>query len=206
MIESRQFPNRPESVTAARRLVSRLLASAPQSIVDAVELMVSELAANAIRHAQSGFTLTVERGPQQVHVEVTDAGSGTPTMRSPAPTQPTGRGLRIVETFSDSWGIRPSTTGPGKTVWFELALHHLDGQPADDVRISRLVLGQGHGAASAPGPRITQRTPTDGSRNPRCRSAHYEGRPRHVEPARMRIRAFRPCASARAIETRPARR
>ena len=32
---------------------------------------------------------------------------GTPTMRSPGPDEPSGRGLQIVDMLSESWGVVP---------------------------------------------------------------------------------------------------
>jgi hypothetical protein len=37
---------------------------------------------------------------------------------SPTPRELTGRGLRIVDTLSQTWGVTHS--GRGKTVWFTL--------------------------------------------------------------------------------------
>jgi anti-sigma regulatory factor (Ser/Thr protein kinase) len=82
--------------------------------------MVSELATNSIRHAGTGFQVRVERSADEVRVEVIDRGSGVPAVRSPTPSDTSGRGLRIVENFADNWGVRSSP--PGKSVWFTLAL------------------------------------------------------------------------------------
>lgn len=74
------FPGIPDSVAAARRFVTGMLrlcpqTSAPDEVVHRVELIVSELCTNAIRHTRSGdpgqkfhvHVCTDERG---VHVEV----------------------------------------------------------------------------------------------------------------------------------------
>jgi anti-sigma regulatory factor (Ser/Thr protein kinase) len=137
MTATLQFPSEPESVTAARHYVGQALAGCPRQLVDAAQLMVSELATNCIRHAQTGFTLTIEQTSDRVHVEVSDTGGGHPALRSPAVTEPTGRGLRIVEIFSDDWGVRSNPGRPGKTVWFSLhippvARHAVDGDSSSD--------------------------------------------------------------------------
>jgi two-component sensor histidine kinase len=121
MKRSRQFSREPTSVGAARRFATQLLKGVPAETLDAVELMVSELATNCIRHADSGFEITVIRSGNQVRVEVTDDAGGTPVMRSPGPEEPTGRGLRIIDIFSEAWGIehKPAL---GKTVWFQVSL------------------------------------------------------------------------------------
>lgn len=118
MRKSRTFPNRPDSVRASRQFVARLLGDAPTGVSEAVILMTSELATNCIRHAGSAFALTIEVTPEQVRVEITDTGAGTPTRRSPEPTETSGRGLQIVETLSDDWGVTPATRAGTKTVWF----------------------------------------------------------------------------------------
>jgi anti-sigma regulatory factor (Ser/Thr protein kinase) len=119
--DERTFPNSPNSVTGARRFVLDTIRGVAREVSDSVALMVSELATNSIRHAGTGFRVRVDHTPAEVRVEVIDRGGGAPTVRSPAPTEPSGRGLRIVENFADSWGVRASP--PGKVVWFTLALH-----------------------------------------------------------------------------------
>jgi serine/threonine-protein kinase RsbW len=112
----RRFPAELGSVKAARHFARAVLSDVPTATADAVELLVSELATNSIKHADTAFELAVDHNPREVIVEVTDDGPGDPIPRDPAPTDPTGRGLRIVETMSDKWGVRHA--GETKTVWF----------------------------------------------------------------------------------------
>jgi anti-sigma regulatory factor (Ser/Thr protein kinase) len=116
MTSVRKFRCQPESVPAARLFVRDVLRDQSRDILDAVELMASELATNCVQHAQSCFELVVNDAKRQIRVEVRDKGPGEPEPRSPAPTERSGRGLRIVEAMSESWGIDPSSGG--KTVWF----------------------------------------------------------------------------------------
>jgi hypothetical protein len=102
--------------------VSGIVSDLPGELQDAVSLMVSELSTNALVHASSGFDVAVERSDESVLILISDQGDGTPLVRSPDPSEPHGRGLRIVETLSDDWGIMPSP-GAGKTVWFRMSLH-----------------------------------------------------------------------------------
>jgi anti-sigma regulatory factor (Ser/Thr protein kinase) len=106
-----------KSVPAARQFVRETLRERSPATVDAAELMASELATNSVRHGKSEFELTIQARPQ-VRVEIRDANRSEPVMADPAPLDPTGRGLRIVQAMSDGWGIIPSTDG--KTVWFVL--------------------------------------------------------------------------------------
>jgi anti-sigma regulatory factor (Ser/Thr protein kinase) len=114
---TRTFPHESESVPAARRFATSALRGVSADTLEAVELMVSELATNCIRHTDSGFELTISRTGGDIRVEATDGAGGRPRMRSPKPTDPSGRGLRIVDMLSAEWGVdpRPAT---GKTVWF----------------------------------------------------------------------------------------
>jgi anti-sigma regulatory factor (Ser/Thr protein kinase) len=117
---SRTFPHEAQSVPAARRFATTALRGASTEILEAVELMVSELATNCIRHTNSGFDLTIIRSGPEIRVEATDHAGGTPTMRSPKPTEPSGRGLKIIDMLSAGWGVH-SASGLGKTVWFTIS-------------------------------------------------------------------------------------
>ena len=122
MTERCEFPNSTLSVGDARRFVAAALEGVDAEVVETVTLLVSEISTNSILHARTGFTLECELGADVVRVAIADLGSGDPTVRSPAVTDTAGRGLRIVETLSDSWGIEESDSGRGKTVWFTVGL------------------------------------------------------------------------------------
>jgi serine/threonine-protein kinase RsbW len=120
MTRARRFRCSRESVSAARRFALDVVGKRPNETLDAIELMVSELATNCVQHAQSDFEIEVGVSPREIRVEARDTGEGRPAPRSPGPSEPTGRGLRIVEAMSDSWGIIPGARG--KAVWFALSL------------------------------------------------------------------------------------
>lgn len=119
---ARSFSHHPDSVTAARRFVADLLSDQEPSVSESVQIMVSELATNCIRHTPNGFELGVELTEDAIRVEVSDRGDGVPSPQDPPPTQPSGRGLRIVAALADDWGVTPVPTGKGKTVWFTRGL------------------------------------------------------------------------------------
>jgi serine/threonine-protein kinase RsbW len=122
MKRRRSFLRDPRSVSAARRFAMESLRIGTDAEVrDAVELMVSELATNCVRHTNTAFDLTVDQSEEEIRVEVTDWAGGRPTMHSPGPDEPTGRGLRIVNVLSDAWGVEHRAAA-GKTVWFTVAL------------------------------------------------------------------------------------
>jgi anti-sigma regulatory factor (Ser/Thr protein kinase) len=116
MSETRSFPCRRESVPEARRFAREVLVGESVQTRESVELMVSELATNCVRHAQSEFRLTIELGATEIRVEARDRGGGRPALRSPTPYEPTGRGLQVVQALSAAWGVEPR--GAGKSVWF----------------------------------------------------------------------------------------
>jgi anti-sigma regulatory factor (Ser/Thr protein kinase) len=120
MRTTRSFPHEPESVPAARRFATKALRGSLPETLEAVELMVSELATNCIRHTDSGFELTITRTGHDIRIEATDQAGGTPTMRSPKPTDPSGRGLKIIDMLAAEWGVRADSP-LGKTVWFTIA-------------------------------------------------------------------------------------
>lgn len=114
----RHFPCQPESVTAARRFVRDVLSGRPSEVIEAAELMTSELATNCVRHARTDFELSISAN-DEIRIQVRDTGGGRPTVLSPAAEEPSGRGLRIVDALADEWGIAPGSDG--KTVWFAIA-------------------------------------------------------------------------------------
>ena len=127
-MDARRFPNRSTSVRLARRFVADQLSDlAPDlapDLVEAVTLMVSELATNCVRHADADFTVRVQFEADRVRVVVADDGPGSPQLRSPTPSEPYGRGLQIVSEFSDEWGF-DVVPEAGTSVWFSV---HLGGR------------------------------------------------------------------------------
>jgi anti-sigma regulatory factor (Ser/Thr protein kinase) len=116
---TRTFPAEATSVAAARRFAASMVTEGPTELRETVELMVSELATNCVRHVNASFEVSIERTDDSYHVEVRDEGGGRPAMRSPAPEDVSGRGLRIVDMLAARWGVRYDADA-GKTVWFTL--------------------------------------------------------------------------------------
>jgi len=76
--------------------------------VDDARLIISELVANAIRHAQplpdGNLGISWRLDPRGVQVAVTDGGAATQPRRVHAPASArAGRGLALVEELSISW-------------------------------------------------------------------------------------------------------
>jgi anti-sigma regulatory factor (Ser/Thr protein kinase) len=120
-----RVPWAPSAVGQTRRVLVGDLEDRGVSAetVGEAEIVVSELIANALRHARP-----LADGMIRVHwkvkagvveVEVSDGG-GTSTPR-PAPQSvwsSTGRGLRIVRSLAHEWGVTDERNG--RTVWAAL--------------------------------------------------------------------------------------
>ncbi|MFF5155263.1 ATP-binding protein [Streptomyces sp. NPDC000348] len=89
---------------------------------DSVELVVAELAANAVTHGRvpgrdAELRLSREDGGH-VRVEVDDArGERLPEAREAGTGEDGGRGLLLVTALAEQWGTAPRPGAPGKTVW-----------------------------------------------------------------------------------------
>jgi anti-sigma regulatory factor (Ser/Thr protein kinase) len=117
--ESEQrFPPDPESVPAARRFVLAVAGTGDHQVDDRLSALVSELATNAVLHARTAFRIRVWSDRDRIRVAVSDLSVHGPVARAYAPSQPTGRGLMIVESLADRWGVTPEEGG--KSVWFEI--------------------------------------------------------------------------------------
>ncbi|MBK3597083.1 MULTISPECIES: ATP-binding protein [Streptomyces] len=132
---TRTFSQLLSSTRRGARL-ARLLAGtelrtwgAPQDLTERAELVVAELAANAVLHGLVPgrcFRLTLAYDPAagRLRVEVTDARGETHPQPPPADTEPGaphtgGRGLLLVAALTDHWDCVPHPPG-GKTVRAEL--------------------------------------------------------------------------------------
>jgi anti-sigma regulatory factor (Ser/Thr protein kinase) len=119
---------RPESVRGARGFVSETLCDwGLDLMIEDVELVISELVTNALRHAllhvqtaeplgSPPIRLSLIRVDGYLMCAVTDPSSAIPLRREPDYAAQTGRGLHLVEAFSRSWGWTPLPAA-GKIVW-----------------------------------------------------------------------------------------
>jgi anti-sigma regulatory factor (Ser/Thr protein kinase) len=92
---------------------------------EVAELLASELVTNALVHTDDGAVVTATVDADTLRVEVRDFVPGLPAEQVPTAGHPPtadhrthGRGLVLVQSLADAWGIR--THGLGKVVWFEL--------------------------------------------------------------------------------------
>jgi anti-sigma regulatory factor (Ser/Thr protein kinase) len=105
---------RAEAARLARRELARK--GMTEDIGHAVDLLATELIANAVRHAglspEERIVFFAHLEGDFAHVEVADPGTGF----DPG-AQPFGFGLRLVEKLASDWGVDRTR---GCRVWFEV--------------------------------------------------------------------------------------
>ena len=122
----------------ARRAVREELSDAlPGRRLADVELLVSELATNSVRHAgcdeSDELAMEADVRPDRVRVRLSDPGRGfdAEPPEPPSPGATGGYGLVLLERLSDRWGVQRDE---GFTVWFEVERDRL---PFGDERSPR---------------------------------------------------------------------
>jgi histidine kinase-like protein len=118
-----RFRAGPDAPSAARRFVTSLLGCRPyddRAPADDAQLVVSELATNAVVQAGSPFSVSVRYDGSAIRIAVHDWNPMLPLVRGGGRTAVSGRGLHLVSMLARDWGVE--TSPDGKTVWAELAL------------------------------------------------------------------------------------
>ena len=119
LARSELFACEPASVRNSRRFIAECVEQLGLRRLPEVQLMVSELATNAIQHSGARFDVTVERiTDTTVRVEVRDFGSGTPRLLKSGTSAESGRGLQIIDLLAESWGVANRPGAVGKSTWF----------------------------------------------------------------------------------------
>ena len=116
----RTFGFSRDAPAAARHFtVGALRGWGAEDIADDAALVVTELAANAIVHAHSGFTVSLFARGDLLRISVRDA-SPLPRGQAAAALPPAPlHGLGAVDALASRWGVE-SLENAGKTVWAEL--------------------------------------------------------------------------------------
>ncbi|NJQ03055.1 ATP-binding protein [Streptomyces sp. PLAI1-29] len=125
--------SRPESAARARRLAEAVVVGewglSPRLAEDVV-LLVSELVGNAVRHTGARtFGLRMRLGRCRIRVELRDPSRGLPCLMPVRELDENGRGLFLVDTLADRWGV--DLWPVGKTTWFELRIPERRGGPRE---------------------------------------------------------------------------
>jgi len=107
------------SVSEARDFVTvHLVDHDLEPLVDDLRLVVSELATNALKYAQTGFEVVLRGAGGRVRLEVYDGSGALPVLVSAQDLDTGGRGVAIVDNLSRDWGAVRQRRG-GKSVWAE---------------------------------------------------------------------------------------
>jgi len=117
------LPAVPTTPAETRAIVEAIGSDLPEPVLLDAKLLLTELVANAIRHASRGIQGVIIRIRRNhyLRVEVLDPGPMfDPDPRPPGTGAGGGRGLYLVDTVASAWGVEPDQAG--KKVWFELRL------------------------------------------------------------------------------------
>ncbi|HTX63856.1 MAG TPA: ATP-binding protein [Acidimicrobiales bacterium] len=108
----------PDPIAArdARAWVTGVLARWPAESVETARLLVSELVTNSVLHTGTAIAVACRPDRTGVRFEVSDGDRSGPVPKRHAPDSPTGRGMRLLVSLSEEWGIERDSEG--KTVWF----------------------------------------------------------------------------------------
>ncbi|MFF7601491.1 SpoIIE family protein phosphatase [Streptomyces mirabilis] len=123
-------PSDPSAVADVRAAAARLLdVWDMKEEAFTLELILSELVTNAIRHATGPIGVRLIRDRSLI-CEVSDGSSVSPHLRRATTMDEGGRGLFLVAQFADRWGTR--YTSGGKVIWTEQQLSATD-QPTEQA-------------------------------------------------------------------------
>lgn len=118
------FPADAGRVQQVRRVVSAYLRYWRRvPLADAVLLATDEAFANAVTHGSRSpkdqVCVAMENSSEQLRVAISDVAPGLPIIPpDPDPLAESGRGLALIDSITDGWGVEPADEGLGKTVWF----------------------------------------------------------------------------------------
>ena len=87
-------------------------------IIEDALLVVEELVANVVDHANTRFELVVRLSGHVLRIAVHDECESDPEVQPFDPHARRGRGLQLVASLSQQWGC--DHHGRGKTVWADL--------------------------------------------------------------------------------------
>lgn len=130
--QQRAFGPHLASVGRARTFVLNTLTQwGVEGRSEDVQYCVSELATNALIHGSSaaGFSVRLNISDDLIRIEVGDPSAELPRIGAPGCESDGGRGLLLVASFADVWGVESHPRG-GKTVWTEFKVAGLQRVPS----------------------------------------------------------------------------
>lgn len=104
-----------------RTSIDEALPDVPADVIADIEVVATELVTNAFLHGDLPVEFHLRPGARDgvVRIEVFDGGALMPMVRHPDVRTFNGRGMLLVEAFSERWGV--TIKDRGKTVWAEVA-------------------------------------------------------------------------------------
>lgn len=103
----------------ARRFATSVLTEwGCERVLEAASVIVSELASNAVFHARSNFSVSIETRGDRLRITVHDENGARPVKRAGDASSARGRGLLMIEALATAWGVESQASG--KDVWAEL--------------------------------------------------------------------------------------
>lgn len=154
-VAEREFPPSRDQSTVARHWLTSVQSRWGLPEDPTVELLASELIANAIVHAATPFTVTLAVAEGVAEVAVTDTEEGWPKPGDLADLQAqSGRGIAMVAAMAEGWGV--AALPLGKQVWFRRRLApgwaHLAACPCGGEDLPAARLASGRAAVTVAGP------------------------------------------------------
>ena len=121
MQESATFGPEFESVRSARQFVRDVLERwRLEDREPPASVLVTELCSNSVLHARGAFTVSLTSEENVLRIAVRDSSRRLPAEKSHSQRAMTGRGLLLVDAYSDEWGVELHQDG--KTVWASLVV------------------------------------------------------------------------------------
>lgn len=120
-------PNDPATSTDGRHWARRTLPDIitgpprPELFTD-MDLVFTELISNAIRHGGGLREAQLLVTGEHLRMVAADNDPRRPAVRAPQVDQPGGRGLHLIQSIADRWGVHRHHTEVGKRVWADLRL------------------------------------------------------------------------------------
>lgn len=106
----------------ARAFLARFVRTeGAEQYADDGQLVVSELVTNAVQHGGTEMSVDLELTGAGLEVGVFDDGPGEPRITPLARREMGGRGLALVATIAQEWGVQIAKCG-GKRVWCLLVI------------------------------------------------------------------------------------